>query len=127
MLSVSPNPIGEGMGKTIATITVTTKGDKRPHGKVTIPLTTSDGTATSGEDYTGIDTTLTFSESDFAQIDLDGSTRYRAFKTADISIMQDSVDEDDESFNVAMGTPSDNLVTLDSGPPIHPSRLLTMT
>ena len=29
--------------------------------------------------------------------------------------MQDNVDEDDESFNVAMGTPSDTLVTLDSG------------
>ena len=115
VLSVSPNPIGEGIGKTIATITVTTKGDQRPHGKVTIPLTTSDGTATSGEDYTGIDTTLTFSESDFAQVDLDGNTRYQAFKTADISITQDSVDEDDESFNVGMGTPSDTLVTLDSG------------
>ena len=115
VLSVSPNPIGEGMGKTTATITVITNGDKRPHGKVTIPLITSDGTATSGEDYTGIDTTLTFSESDFAQIDLDSSTRYRAFKTADISIMQDSVDEDDESFYVGMGNPSDNLVTLHSG------------
>ena len=54
VLSVSPNPIGEGMGETIATITVTTKGDKRPHGKITIPLSTSDDTATSGEDYTGI-------------------------------------------------------------------------
>ena len=115
VLSVSPNPLGEGMGETIATITVTTKGDKKPHGKVTIPLTTSDGTATSGEDYTELDTTLTFSESDFAQIDLGGNTRYRAIKTADISITQDSVDEDSESFNVDMGTPSDTLVTLDSG------------
>ena len=115
VLSVSPNPIGEGMGETIATITVTTKGDQRPHGKVTIPLTTSDGTATSGEDYTELDTTLTFAESDFTQIDLDGNTRYRAIKTADISITQDSVDEDSESFNVDMGTPSDTLVTVDSG------------
>ena len=115
VLSVSPNPIGEGIGKTIATITVTTKGDQNPHGKVTVPLTTSDGTATSGEDYTELDTTLTFAESDFAQIDLDGNTRYRAIKTADISITQDSVDEDDESFNVDMGTPSDTLLTLDSG------------
>ena len=115
VLSVSPNPIGEGMGKTIATITVTTKGDKKPHGKVTIPLTTTEGTATSGEDYSVLDTTLTFAESDFAQIELDGNTRYQAFKTADISIMQDSVDEDSESYNVVMGTPSDNLVTLHSG------------
>ena len=115
VLSVSPNPIGEGMGKTTATLTVITNGDKRPHGKITIPLTTSDGTATSGEDYSELGTTLTFSESDFAQIDLDGNTRYRAIETADISITQDIVDEDSESFNVAMGTPSNNLVALDSG------------
>ena len=115
VLSVSPNPIGEGMGETIATITVTTKGDQRPHGKVAIPLTTSDGTAKSGEDYTELDTTLTFAESDFTQIHLDGNTRYRAIKTTDISITQDSVDEDDESFDVRMGRPSDTLVTLDSG------------
>ena len=115
VLSVSPNPIGEGMGKTTATITVITNGDKRPHGKITIPLTTTGVTATSGEDYSELGTTLTFSESDFAQIDLDGSTRYRAIETADISITQDSVDEDSESFNVAMGTPSNNLVALDSG------------
>ncbi len=114
VLSVSPNPIGEGIGKTIATITVTTKGDERPHGEVTIPLSTSDGTATSGEDYTELDTTLTFSESDFAQIDLDGTTRYRAIKTVDISITQERVDEEDESLDVSMGIPSDNLVSLDS-------------
>ena len=128
VLSVSPNPIGEGMGKTIATITVTTKGDKRPHGKITMPLTIYDGTAKSGEDYTGIDTALTFSQSDFAQIDLDGNTRYRAFKTVDISIVQDSVDEDDESFSVDMGTSfrcaSHLRLRLQ---PIHQSRLLTMT
>ncbi len=115
VLSVSPNPISEDMVKTIATITVTTKGEKGPHGSITIPLTTSDGAATSGEDYVEIDTTLTFSELHFAQIDLDGNTRYRAFKTVDIYITQDNIDEDSESFSVALGTPSDNLVTLNTG------------
>ena len=115
VLHVSPNPISEDMVKTIATITVTTKGEKSPHGSITIPLTTSDGAATSGEDYMEIDTTLTFSELHFAQIDLDGNTRYRAFKTVDISIVQDNIDEDSESFSVALGTPSDNLVTLNTG------------
>ena len=89
---------------------------KGPTARSLFRLTTSDSTATSGEDYTELDTTLTFSESDFAQIDLDENTRYQAFKTADISITQDSVDEDSESFDVAMGTPSDNLVILDPGP-----------
>ena len=63
----------------------------------------------------GLDTTLTFSEADYSKLEVDGNTLYRAIKTADISIMQDSVDEDDESFNVGMGPPSDTLVTLDSG------------
>ncbi len=115
VLSVSPNPISEDMVKTIATITVTTKGEKGPHGSITIPLTSSDGAATSGEDYMEIDTTLTFSELHFAQIDLDGNTRYRAFKTVDISIVQDNIDEDSESFSVALGTPSNDLVTLNAG------------
>ena len=115
VLSVSPNPIGEGMGKTTATLTVITNGDKRPHGKITIPLTTSDGTATSGEDYSESGHDANFLRVGLRPIDLDGNTRYRAIKTADISITQDSVDEDDESFNVAMGTPSDTLVNLDSG------------
>ena len=115
VLHVSPNPISEDMVKAIATITVTTKGEKGPHGSITIPLTTSDGAATSGEDYMEIDTTLTFSELHFAQIDLDGNSRYRAFKTVDISIVQDIIDEDSESFSVALGTPSDDLVTLDTG------------
>ena len=115
VLIVSPNPVSEGAGKTTVTVTTTTKEDQKPHGKVTIPLTTSDGTAKSGEDYTGLDGTLIFSEADYTMLEVDGNTQYRAIKTADISITQDSVDEDDESFNVAMGTPSDSLVTLDSG------------
>ena len=114
VLHVSPNPISEDMGNAMATITVTTKGEKGPHGSITIPLTTSDDTAASGEDYMEIDTTLTFSESQFSEIDLDSNTRYRAFKTVDISIVQDNVDEDRESFSVALGTPSDSLVTLDT-------------
>ena len=57
-LSVSPDPVGEGAGKTVATVTVTTSSDKKPHGQVSIAVTTSDGTATSGADFTALNCQL---------------------------------------------------------------------
>ena len=45
VLTISPNPVEETEGKTLATITVTTEEDKKPHGQVSIPLSTSDSTA----------------------------------------------------------------------------------
>ena len=53
VLTVSPNPVGEGSDKTTATITVTTTGDKKPHGEASVAVETSDGTAIAGSDYTG--------------------------------------------------------------------------
>ena len=95
MLIVSPNPIDEGMGETIATITVATKGDQRtPRQGHYSPNHFRWHGHLGGRLYGDWTRRLTFAESDFTQIDLDGNTRYRAIKTADISIMQDSVDED---------------------------------
>ena len=113
-LSVSPNPVGEGAGKTVATVTVTTTGDKKPHGQVSVPVTTSAGTATAGSDFTDLDTSLTFAESDFSGVEVGGNDRFRASKSVDVVILQDSLDDEDETFSVGLGTPSDTLVTLDS-------------
>ena len=67
-LSVLPDPVGEGAGKTTATVTVTTSEDKKPHGQVSIPVTTSDGTATSGADFTALNASLSFAEGDFSGV-----------------------------------------------------------
>ena len=74
-LSVSPNPVGEGAGKTVATVTVTTSEDKKPHGEASVTVKTSDGTAKAGSDYTALDTSVKFTESDFSSVTVDGNTR----------------------------------------------------
>ena len=98
VLTVSTNPVGEGAGTTTATVTVTTTGDKVPHGEASVTVETSDGTATAGSDYTGVDTSVKFTESDFSSVTVDGNTRHQATKTVDVSITQDTVDEEDETF-----------------------------
>ena len=113
-LSVTPNPVGEGAGKTVATVTLTSLGDKKPHGQVSIPVSTLDGTATAASDFTALDATLVFAESDFSEIKVKGNSRFQASKSVDIVVLQNALDDDDESFSVALGVPSDSLVTLDS-------------
>ena len=113
-LSVSPDPVGEGAGKTVATVTVTTDGDKKPHGQVSIPVTTSDGTATAGSDFTALNASLSFAEGDFSGVTVDGNSRFRATKSVDVVILQDTLDDEDETFSVALGAPTDTLVTRDS-------------
>ena len=54
VLSVSPNPVNEGKGQATATITVTTDYDQMPHGQVSIPITTSDGSAKAGRRLRGV-------------------------------------------------------------------------
>ena len=113
-LSVSPDPVGEGAGKTTATVTVTTSSDKKPHGQVSIPVTSSDGTATSGADFTALNASLSFAEGDFSGVTVDGNSRFRAAKSVDVVILQDTLDDEDETFSVALGAPTDPLVTLDA-------------
>ncbi len=110
-LSAAPNPVGEGDGKAVATVTVTTMGDKLPHDRVAIPVTTSDGTATAGSDFTALETNLTFAEGDFSGVEVDEEARFRASKSVDVLILQDTLDEEDETFALALGTPSDTLIT----------------
>ena len=113
-LAVSPNPVDEGTGQATATITVTTDYDEMPHGQVSIPITTSDGSAKAGEDYVEVSDSLVLAEGDFSEIQINGDTLYQAAKTVDIAIVQDNVSEESETFNVMMGLPSQSIVGIDS-------------
>ena len=113
VLAVSPNPVEETGEKVVATVTVTTKEDKKPHGQVSIPLSTSDGTAEADKDYTAVNSSLVFKEKDFDEVEEGGDTLYRVSKTLDIQILNDSLDEDDETFNVEMGPASQSVVEID--------------
>ena len=79
----------EGVG--MATITVTL--DAAPFVTVTVEYATTDGTATAGSDYTATSGTLTFNP---------GETS----KTFNVSIKEDSLDEGDETINLALSSPS---------------------
>ena len=113
-MAVSPNPVSEGTGQATATITITTDYDKMPHGQVSMPITTSDGSAKAGEDYVELSDSLVLAEGDFSAIQINGDTLYQAAKTVDIAIVQDNVYEEAETFNVMMGLPSQSIVGIDS-------------
>ena len=104
ILTVSPNPVGEGAGSATTSVTVTTTEDRKPHGEAFVAVVTSDDTAEAGSDYTGVDTSVKFTEADFSSVTVDENTMYRATKTVDVTITQDTDDETDETFNIIAST-----------------------
>ena len=70
---------------------------------VTVDYATSNGTATAGDDYTAITaTTLTFSA---------GQTS----KTINTTILNDSIDEDDETFTLTLSSPDNATISATAG------------
>ena len=82
------------------TATVTLSGDSSQ--TVTVAWATSDGTATAAADYTAAGGTLTFSPGDTS-------------KTVDITILADTIDEENETFAVALSSPTNALISTSSG------------
>ena len=76
-----------------ADMTFTVKMDRESGNLVTVRYATEDGTATAGDDYTAVSaTTLEFSA---------GETE----KTFTVPILDDDIDEGDETFTVTLSTP----------------------
>jgi Calx-beta domain/Beta-propeller repeat len=89
-LSAATYAAGEGAGNAPITVTRTGGAD----GAVSVRLTTSNGTATAGADYTAADVVVTFADGDAAP------------KTVNIPILQDTSDEPDETVNLALSAPT---------------------
>ena len=137
VLRVNPNPVAEppaspagvptGTPSEISVqVTITTDRDEAPReGAGGIQLSTSDGTAVAGSDYSALTASqglLRFNLGDFAPVDAGGSQRYQATQTVTIPITHDNEEEDAEDFTVAMalipdGEPqeSDSRLSLGSG------------
>ena len=105
-------------GESVATVTltarVTTTKDKLPETGFTVDLSvaSADMGATHGEDYTGVNSNVTFSPADFSAVDIGGQQRYRASRTYDVPILHDTTDEEDERFSVTLayvGAPQPHL------------------
>ena len=100
-LSINDVTLSEGnSGSTNATFTVTLNAAVQ--GGFTVPVSSSNGSATAGSDYTAIPggTTLSFTGTA-------GETR-----TISVPVLGDTVLEPNETFNVTLGTPSNAAVTL---------------
>ena len=69
--------------------------DISPVGNVVIPITMTDGTATAGEDYTALPTAVTFTA---------GATGDDLIQIISIPVLDDNLDENEETFTVAFGT-----------------------
>ena len=114
-LAVNPNPAAEGATVTV-TVTVTTNSNQMPHEDGgTVTLSTTDGSAAQTADYGALsETTLTLAQGDFSAVTVGGNSRYRAAYTATVSIVDDTTQEDDETFSVTMarGSDLDDRVTL---------------
>ncbi len=97
----------------------TTRSDRMPESGFTVPLsaTTADGSATQPDDYTQVDDTVTFGQSDFTRTDVGGGQfGYQATKDISVSIIDDTVDEPDEGFTVTLSYSDPSLPHLQGGP-----------
>ena len=90
-LSVGDVAVSEGIagGRVVFTVSLSSPTSRQ----VTVEYATSDGTATDGADYTGGSGSLTFAP---------GETE----KTISFAVADDSLDEEDETFTLALSGPS---------------------
>ena len=96
-ISVNKNPLAEKDGSVTATVKATTDDMEQPHDSRTFEIRTTDGTATSGDDYAETTTTFKFDPTNFTP---NGTSDYSATKTTQIRIMEDSKQENDETFDI---------------------------
>ena len=106
--------IGETVASVTLTAQVTTTKDKLPETGFAVDLSvaSADLGATAGEDYTGLNSNVTFSPADFSAVDIGGQQRYRASRTYDVPTLDDTTDEEDERFTVTLayaGAPQPHL------------------
>ena len=94
-LSIADVPVDEGVGNAILTISL----DAASAGDVTVTYAASDGTATAPADYTATTGTATIAA---------GATSV----TIDIPIVDDALDENDETFTVTLSNPTGGAVII---------------
>ena len=93
-ISISgPSSVDEGDATTAYTVSLSPDG-VTPTADLTVSYATSNGTATAGSDYTSTSGTLTFTAADAGP------------KTFTVETTEDTVDEPDETFTVAVSSPS---------------------
>ena len=105
-LLVDDPRVVEGAGNIEFTVTLVDPNDntmEHPSGKeVTVDYATANGTATAGEDYTAKTGTLTFDPGETSQ-------------TVVVTVRDDSISEDDETFTLDLSDPENATTNVNSG------------
>ena len=110
--------VAENAGSAVLTAVFTTTLNAPPEADFTfdVTLTTTDRSATPGDDYTAPPSSATFVASDFSQADVNGQQRYRATRDFSAAIIDDMTDERDEDFRVRLAYLTPGLPHLQGGP-----------
>ena len=111
--------VGENVGSATLRAYAITTVDKRPEDGFAFDaaISTSDGSAAQPGDYTQVDDTVSFGQSDFTRTDVGGGQfRYQATGDISVSIIDDTVDEPDEDFTVTLSYSNPSLPHLQGGP-----------
>ena len=109
---------GENAGTVTLRATALTAKDKVPDDGFTFDasISSSDGGATQPGDYTRVSETVTFVKSDFSRATVGGRRTYRAVKQINVTIVDDTEDEPDESFDVLLAYSNPGPLYLLGGP-----------
>ena len=112
-LTAHPNPVNEGRRVTTV-LTLTTVSEQQPHADGgSIEVYALDGTAEILGDYESCEKTHTILLEDFSLVEAFGERRYRATYTSTYNIVEDAIEEREETFTVAIRQPGD--MTLPGG------------
>ena len=110
--------VAEDAGSVVLRAVFTTTLDSPPAADFTfdVTLTTTDTATIKDDDYTAPPSSATFVASDFSRTDVNGQQRYRATRDFTIAIIDDTVDESNEAFNVRLAYATPGLPHLRGGP-----------
>ncbi len=94
--------VNEGAQTVTLSVIATTTKDKIPDEgfSMGVSVSTSDGDATQPDDYTQLFETVTFDRGDFSRARVDGQWTYRAVNRVEVTVVDDTVDEPDEIFDL---------------------------
>ena len=102
-LGIDPaSPVAEGVGTVTVTLTAATNRALAPEADVEVTVATADGTAMAGEDFDSLSETVTFAIADFALVT--GGTHYEAAEDVTLTVTDDALDDDDETFSIELST-----------------------
>ena len=110
--------VGEDVGSVTLTAVFTTTLNAPPAADFTfdVTITLADLSTTEDDDYTAPPFLTTFVASGFSQTDVNGQQRYQATRDYTIAIVDDTVDESDESLRVTINYLTPGLSHLQGGP-----------